>query len=93
MWVDDPAGFSTHKLGRLHHDYHRHPLFQLPELEVLANELVPLKQCPRVRDASGRRCLFPEHFAAHDALRSRLDRARAALAPRTEAAAGLLLTY
>ncbi len=49
MWVDDPAGFTTHKVGRLHHDYHRHPLFQLPELEALAKELMPLKQCRFVR--------------------------------------------
>ena len=49
MWVDDPAGFSTGKVGRLHHDYHRHPLFQLPELEALAKELSPLKQCRFVR--------------------------------------------
>ena len=49
LWVDDPAGFTTSKVGRLHHTYHDHPLFQLPELEVLAKELVPLKQCRFVR--------------------------------------------
>jgi hypothetical protein len=49
LWVDDPEGFTTHKVGRLHHTYHHHPLFQLPELEALAQELVPLKQCRFVR--------------------------------------------
>lgn len=57
MWVDDPAGFTTHKVGRLHHTYDRHPLFQLTELEALAKELVPLKQCrfvrPGITQASG----------------------------------------
>lgn len=57
MWVDDPAGFTTHKVGRLHHTYHRHSLFQLPELEALAHELAPLKQCrfvrPGITQASG----------------------------------------
>ena len=49
LWVDDPAGFSTRRVGRLHHDYHQHPLFQLPELEALAQELAPLNQCRFVR--------------------------------------------
>jgi hypothetical protein len=49
LWVDDPKGFTTHKVGRLHHTYHQHPLFQLPELEALAQELVPFKQCRFVR--------------------------------------------
>lgn len=49
LWVDDPDGFTTSKVGRLHHTYHHHPLFQLPELEALAQELMPLKQCRFVR--------------------------------------------
>jgi len=63
MWVDDPAGFSTGKVGRLHHDYHRHPLFQLPELEALAKELSPLKQCRFVRPGLTQASAF-----AHDSV-------------------------
>ena len=61
MWVDDPAGFTTHKVGRLHHDYHRHPLFQLAELEALAKELVPLKQCRFVRPGMTQASAFAHH--------------------------------
>ena len=57
LWVDDPAGFTTNRVGRLHHNYHEHPLFQLPELEALAKELAPMKQCrfvrPGITQASG----------------------------------------
>jgi len=49
VWADDPSGFSTHKVTGLHHNYHRHPLFQVPELAALAKELVPFKQCRFVR--------------------------------------------
>ena len=61
MWVDDPAGFTTHKVGRLHHDYYRHPLFQLPELEALAKELAPLKQCRFVRPGITQASAFAHH--------------------------------
>jgi len=57
LWVDDPAGFTTHRVGRLHHNYHEHPLFQMTALEALARELAPLKQCrfvrPGITQASG----------------------------------------
>jgi hypothetical protein len=49
IWVDDTANFTTHKINRLHHDFHGHPLLQLPELERLAHDLAPLHQCRFVR--------------------------------------------
>ena len=64
LWVDDPAGFTTSKVGRLHHTYHQHPLFQLPELEALAEELMPLKQCRFIRPGIKQSSAFahaPEH--------------------------------
>ena len=45
----DPAHFSTFKISKLQHNFHRHPLLQLPELEQLARELMPLGQCRFVR--------------------------------------------
>jgi len=61
LWVDDPAGFTTHRIGRLHHTYQSHPLFQLSELEALAEELVPFKQCRFMRPGATQASAF-----AHD---------------------------
>ena len=49
VWPEDTAGFSTFKVGRLQHNFHRHPLFQVDALERLALELEPLGQCRFVR--------------------------------------------
>jgi hypothetical protein len=49
VWPVDPAGFSVHRIGRLKHDFHEHPLLQLPALAELAKYLSPLKQCRFVR--------------------------------------------
>jgi hypothetical protein len=45
IWVDDPAAFSTHRVQPIHHDFHLHPLMQLPELAKLAKDLASTKQC------------------------------------------------
>jgi hypothetical protein len=45
IWADDPASFSANRIAALHHNFHEHPLFQVPELARLARELVPFKQC------------------------------------------------
>jgi hypothetical protein len=49
VWMDDPASFSTHKITALHHNFHEHPLFQVPELVKLGKELAPLSQCRFMR--------------------------------------------
>ncbi len=49
LWVEDPGGFTTHRVGQFHHTYHLHPLFQLAEFEALAHELMPKKQVRFVR--------------------------------------------
>ncbi|MEP6722404.1 MAG: cupin domain-containing protein [Variovorax sp.] len=49
VWPDEPGGFSTHRIGKLKHNFHAHPLLQLPALAELAKSLVPLKQCRFVR--------------------------------------------
>ncbi|MGJ7497763.1 JmjC domain-containing protein [Variovorax sp. RT4R15] len=45
----DAAGFSTHCISPLKHNFHEHPLLQLPALGELAKYLAPLKQCRFVR--------------------------------------------
>ena len=49
VWVDDPAGFSTHRITALRHNFHQHPLFQVPELVKLGKELAPFEQCRFMR--------------------------------------------
>ncbi|MBC7482729.1 MAG: cupin [Rhizobacter sp.] len=45
VWVDDAASFSPHRVQTIHHNFHQHPLMQLPELAKLAKELAVTKQC------------------------------------------------
>lgn len=45
VWVDDAASFSTHRVQTIQHDFHLHPLMQLPELAKLAKELAVTGQC------------------------------------------------
>ncbi len=45
----DAAAFSTHRISPLKHDFHEHPLLQLPALAELAKYLSPRKQCRFVR--------------------------------------------
>ena len=49
VWAEDPTAFSTYKITALHHDFHEHPLFQVPELVKLGKELAPLAQCRFMR--------------------------------------------
>jgi len=61
LWVDDPAVFSTHRITPLHHNFHEHPLFQVPELVKLGKELAPFEQCRFMRPG-----LTPASVIAHD---------------------------
>ncbi|HEX7866294.1 MAG TPA: cupin domain-containing protein [Variovorax sp.] len=45
VWTDDPDGFSTQRIAPMHHNFHEHPLFQVPELVKLGLELSLLDQC------------------------------------------------
>jgi len=47
--VDETSRFSTSNIGRLRHNFHQHPLLQMPALKQLALELDPLRQCRFVR--------------------------------------------
>jgi len=61
LWVDDPGAFSTHRITPLHHNFHEHPLFQVPELIKLGKELAPFEQCRFMRPG-----LTPASVIAHD---------------------------
>lgn len=41
----DPDNFSSHKIAKTQHNFHKHPLMQLDRLEQLAHDLLPTKQC------------------------------------------------
>lgn len=43
--VLDPASFTTSRVQAIRHDFHRHPLLQLPELAKLSKVLCATKQC------------------------------------------------
>ena len=45
VWVDEPTTFSTHRVQTIHHNFHLHPLMQLPELAKLAKDLSATRQC------------------------------------------------
>ncbi|RZL86975.1 MAG: cupin [Variovorax sp.] len=45
VWPVDSGGFSTHRICRLQHNFHHHPLFRVDELAKLAKELVPFDKC------------------------------------------------
>ena len=40
----DPKTFSTHRISRIRHNFHEHPLMRLPELAGLAKELMTTGQ-------------------------------------------------
>ena len=45
VWVDDPTSFTTQRVTAIHHNFHEHPLVQLPQLALLATRLMPSGQC------------------------------------------------
>lgn len=44
-WVDDAKTFSAQRVQAIHHNFHEHPLMQLPELARLAKDLSATNQC------------------------------------------------
>ena len=45
VWLDEPAQFTTQRVTALHHNFHQHPLMQLPQLAQLAGRLMASGQC------------------------------------------------
>lgn len=66
IWIDDPARFSTRAVQAIHHDFHRHPLLQLPALADLARRLVATRQCRFIRPGSGQDAEFHHDPEAPD---------------------------
>jgi mannose-6-phosphate isomerase-like protein (cupin superfamily) len=64
VWVDDPTAFSTHRLQAIRHNFHEHPLMQLPALAELARRLVPTRQCRFITPGSAQDSVF--HHAPED---------------------------
>jgi hypothetical protein len=62
----DPASFSTFRVGRLSHDFHRHPLMQLPALARLAHDLAPTGQCRFIPPGTRQDSAFNHKPAAPD---------------------------
>ncbi|MBK8323943.1 MAG: cupin [Betaproteobacteria bacterium] len=48
----DSASFSTRRVCAIRHNFHEHPLMQMPALAQLAKDLVPMKQCRFIRPGS-----------------------------------------
>lgn len=58
VWVDKPQAFSTQRVEAIHHNFHEHPLMQLPALAKLAKDLTPTRQCRFIRPGSGQASEF-----------------------------------
>lgn len=64
VWPEDEARFTTRRVSRIRHDFHQHPMFQLPALEALAHTLMPTGQCRFIRPGSTQGSAF-SHDPAH----------------------------
>ncbi len=48
----DPQSFSTFRISALRHDFHKHPLMELPQLARLAHSLEPHQGCRFIKPGS-----------------------------------------
>lgn len=64
IWPADPASFSTHRISAIRHDFHAHPMLQLPALQALAHGLAATGQCRFIRPGATQGAPF-EHDAQH----------------------------
>lgn len=60
------ASFSSHRVGRVRHDFHRHPLMQLAALARLAHDLAPAKQCRFIEPGARQDSEFHHLPRSHD---------------------------
>jgi hypothetical protein len=58
IWLDSPLEFSSHRIQQIRHNFHEHPLLQLPQLAELAHELWPAKQCRFITPGSTQSTAF-----------------------------------
>ncbi len=66
VWVDQPHAFSTERVQAIHHNFHEHPLMQLPELAKLAQDLSATKQCRFIMPDTQQASAFAHNADAHD---------------------------
>jgi hypothetical protein len=66
VWAVEPEGFSASRIGALRHNFHEHPLMQLPKLAQLAKRLFPTKQCRFIAPGTGLASEFDHADKAHD---------------------------
>jgi len=66
VWVEDPAAFATDRVGRIRHNFHQHPLMQLPALAGLAQRLFPLGKCRFVTPGITAASQFSHTRTPHD---------------------------
>jgi hypothetical protein len=66
VWADDSAAFSTHRVCRLHDNFHEHALMQLPQLAELAKALFPTNQCRFIKPGSTVASKFEHAAQSHD---------------------------
>lgn len=66
VWVDQPQAFSTGRVEAIHHNFHEHPLMQLPELAKLAKDLSATKQCRFITPDTQQASAFAHNADSHD---------------------------
>ena len=66
VWPVDATTFSTDRVQPLRHNFHEHPLMQLPALERLAKDLMPTKQCRFIKPGTTQASAFDHADKAND---------------------------
>ena len=69
IWVDRPEAFSTQRVQAIRHNFHEHPLMQLPELAKLAKDFMATGQCRFITPGSTQATPFahqPRHPDGRD---------------------------
>lgn len=58
VWVDAPDKFRMDRVQPIHHNFHEHPLMQLPALASLARELSKTRQCRYISPGTQQSSVF-----------------------------------
>lgn len=66
IWVENESEFSADNISLIKHDFYRHPLLQLDQLEALAHRLLPRKQCRFINPGAQQNSDFIHHAESPD---------------------------
>lgn len=66
IWVENEPEFSLENIALLKHNFHKHPLLQLDQLEALAHRLLPLGQCRFITPGATQKSEFIHHPTSPD---------------------------